>query len=465
MSFELRGYQDQMIRATREALRRHQAVLLQAPTGAGKTALAAFMVGSTMAKKKRAGFICHRQELIEQTKATFDKVGIPAGIIASGYPMELYQPIQICSIDTLKRRLNKVEPFDLLVWDECHHVAAGGWSRVMASMSNSRHVGLTATPERLDGKGLDSHFSAMVRGPSVSWLIDRGFLSDYKVFAPSMVDTSGLHTRMGDFRKDEASEMMNKPVITGDAVEHYLRHTPGQQAAAFCVGIEHSMAVAAQFNAAGIRAAHIDGSMNKLERKTIINAYRRGLIKVLTNVDIIGEGFDLPAISVSILLRPTQSLALYLQQVGRSLRPEEGKAHATILDHAGNVMRHGLPDDDREWSLQGREKREAASNDNGPPVRQCPQCYFVHAPGKRSCPECGHVYMPEQREIEYDDGDLKELDKEALRKKQDLELKQAKTLDALIELGRRRGYRFPESFAAKIMTKRAAWQRERAAHG
>jgi len=431
-----------MIAEARSLLRTHDSVLLQAPTGSGKTALAAYMLGSAASKNKRSWFLCHRAEILDQTALTFQKVGIPYGVIAAGHPLNPYMPVQLCSIDTLKSRPGRYQLPDLIVWDECHHVASAGWTRVKNANPQAKHVGLSATPERLDAKGLDDLFSAMVRGPSVAWLIENGFLCDYKAFAPPGPDMAAVHTRMGDFVKSESEAVMSKSTITGDAVRTYMQRARRKRAVAFCVSIKHSEHVAAEFRAAGIVAVHIDGSTPKPERQAAMKAFRNGDIQILTSVDIFGEGVDVPAIEAVILLRPTQSLSLYLQQVGRAFRPAEGKEFALILDHAGNIARHGLPDDERTWDLKGRKKRKAGAGDTGPPLRQCPKCYATHRPAP-VCPECRHVYAVVGREIEHVDADLVEVDVEAARRRRVIENRSAESIADLVARGKERGYKKP----------------------
>ena len=233
MTFILRPYQETIIAETRLALRTHDAVLIQLPTGGGKTALCAKMIGNAAEKGHRAFFAVHRRELIEQTVETFDKVGIPHGVIAPGIEPRPMERVQVVSIDTLKHRLDKIEPPRFMVWDEAHHCAAAGWKAVKAAYPLAKHVGPTATPERLDGKGLDGQFGAMVRGPSTAWLIEQGFLCEYRAFAPSTPDLSGVRTAMGDFAKGEASAAMDKPSITGDAIKTYQQLARGKSAVVF----------------------------------------------------------------------------------------------------------------------------------------------------------------------------------------------------------------------------------------
>jgi len=454
----LRSYQTALIDDARVALRQHNAVLMQLPTGGGKTAIATQMMATVAAKQRLGAFICHRQELVDQTVRTFSEFRVPHGIISSGYTPSPMLPIQVCSIDTLRARLLAGRPvprFDFLMWDEAHHVAAAGWTKVMQYFPRAKHVGLTATPERLDGKGLRAQFQAMVQGPTTAELIAGGYLSPYRAFAPSAPDLGGVHTKMGDFVRGENEAAMDRPSITGDAVGHYLRHARDKRALAFCVSVAHSQHVVAQFRAAGVVAWHLDGKTDRGERRQAVAAFRRGEIKVLSNVDLFGEGFDVPSADASIMLRPTKSLALYLQQCGRVLRPAEGKAHALLLDHAGNIARHGLPDDDREWSLDGRQARAKRDDEASVPVRQCPKCYACHRPAPR-CPSCGWSYEAKAREVDQVDGDLAEIDVAAQRRERLAEQGRADTIEALIELGRKRGYAKPEAWAAHLWTARLA---------
>ncbi|MCR4286930.1 MAG: DEAD/DEAH box helicase family protein, partial [Deltaproteobacteria bacterium] len=227
-----------MLDQLRAALRTHKSVLAVAPCGSGKTALATKMLGGAREKGKRSFFICHRAELIEQTAAAFKLSVIPFGYIAAGYAPNPFEPVQIVSIDTLKNRIGKIAPPDFCVWDEAHHSRAKGWAMVKNAYAHAHMVGLTATPERLDGLGLGEHYSHIVEGPTVKWLIDNEYLSDYKIYAaPRTPDLSKVHTKMGDYDKSELESVMDAPQLTGDAIAHYKRLSPGKRAVAFCVSV------------------------------------------------------------------------------------------------------------------------------------------------------------------------------------------------------------------------------------
>jgi superfamily II DNA or RNA helicase len=453
MTFALRQYQEESIAEARDLFRAGaKSVLLQGATGSGKTALSAFSAGTASRRGWRVWFVVHRRELIKQSVRTFSYVGIPHGVIAAGFEADRRPLTQICSVQTVARRLERLEPPDLIIWDECHHLAAGTWSAIYDTYPDTKHLGLSATPERLDGTGLGRWFEAMVQGPSVAWLIEHGYLSPYRLYAPNPVDLSKVHTKLGDFVKGEVSAIMDRPTITGDAIAHYQRLAAGKRAVAFCCSIEHSQHVVAQAQAAGIRAAHVDGETPSAERDLAIQKFEAGEIEFLSNVDLFGEGVDIPGIEVVISLRPTQSLALCLQQWGRGLRPAEGKREAIILDHANNSQRHGLPDDDRVWTLAGRRKKR--STEGIVPVRQCPKCFAMLPAAVNVCRYCSTPLAGDPREVEERDGELVEVNKDELRRqrsaeqiKRGREQRLAGSLEGLIELGRARGYKNPERWA------------------
>ena len=311
--------------------------------------------------------------------------GVPFGIVAAGYPQSPLMPVQVAMIQSLVRRLGSVPAPDLLVTDEGHHGAANTWRTIYAAYPEAHVLGVTATPLRLDGKGLDDVFDEMVIGPTVAELIAHGWLSKFAMFAPvKSPDLGGVHTRAGDYAADELAKVMSTGVIITDAVDEYLRRCPGAPAIAFCVDIAHSELVAAAFAARGVRAAHLDGDTPRDRRRALIAALGTGEIQVLTNCGLVSEGLDVPAVTAVLLLRPTKSLALHLQQVGRSLRPMPDKARALILDHAGNSFRFGPPDLAREWSLAGQVEAEAS------PLRRC-ECGALVPVSTAICPECGTV--------------------------------------------------------------------------
>ncbi len=465
MSLDLRPYQITLHETARAYLRDgRRTLLIQSPTGSGKTVLVSHMLSNARSKGYRAWFVVHRRELVKQSVTTLNLgSGLPLGIVAAGFPGNRRELIQVCSVQTLAKRRHMLEDPNLIVWDEAHHCAAGSWGQIHAAYPKAVHIGLTATPERLDGTGLAKWFEDIIPGPTVAQLIADQWLVPYRLFAPGGPDLGGVHTVAGDYNKKELAVAMAKSAVTGDALTHYTKHAMGKRAVVFMWSVESSIEMAANFNKAGIPAAHLDGKTDDVSRDRIVEDFRQGKILVLCNVEIVSEGFDLPALEAVFLLRPTQSLALYLQQVGRALRSAPGKTEALIFDHAGNCRTHGLPDDDREWSLEGRTKAGRARDKC--PVKQCPKCYAMLSASKNLCKWCGFRFEIQSRELEQLEGDLQEIDQEQERYYQRQmrkdEERACKTLDELIELGGLRGYDKPYGWAKHVMERREQWKSRR----
>lgn len=384
----------------------NKAILYVAPCGSGKTKVFSHFASLIAAKKNRVWILTHREELCTQVSDTLTEFGVPHSFIQSGQYLD-YKPLaHVCSVQTLVRRMDKIsiKPTVLII-DESHHSCSASYKKIFSHFSEAWRIGVTATPERLDGKGLGDIFQDMIIGPTMAQLIAEGFLSPYKLYAPPLVDTSKLHTRMGDFAINEANAATDKPKITGNAIVHYRKYADGLRAVVYCCSIEHARHTAEQFCQAGYQAASIDGNMDGGMRKEFVRNFREGKIQVLTSCEIISEGFDLPAIQCAIFLRPTKSLAMWIQMSGRALRIMEGKKEAILLDHVGNALRLGFPDDDRDWSLHGATRREGEKSAS---VRVCPKCLRAIRPGVEVCPECGHVFKVQSREVGHVDGELVE---------------------------------------------------------
>jgi superfamily II DNA or RNA helicase len=280
----------------------------------------------------------------------------------------------------------------------------------------------------------------------VADLISAGYLSPARIYAPPVVaDLQSIRSRGGDYANDQAAAAMDRPTVTGDAIAHYQRLAAGQQAIAFCCNVAHAVSVCDAFKTAGIGAELLLG--NTPDREQVVADFASHRIRVLVTVDVVSEGFDVPAASCAILLRPTQSLGLYLQQVGRVLRPAPGKEHAVILDHVGNVTRHGFPDDPRDWSLDDRMRRSKGTP--APSVRTCPECFAAFKPAP-ICPVCGAGCVPiRSRVIREMAGELRELKREEVRQRTD-ERRQARTLQQLIAVGQARGMKNPVGWARHV---------------
>lgn len=429
----------------------HQRVLLVAPTGYGKTVAMSWMIRELIRMGKRVLILLHRAELITQTCAMLADFGIEFGVIWRD-ASDSTQKVLVASVQTLARRDQSMPIVDFIFIDEAHHAVAGSWLKILDRFPNTLTLGLTATPARLDGKGLKKVFRAMVVGPTVKELITGGYLSPYTAYVPPcQIDFEGLKVSdAGDYERNELDKRTNKPHITGDAIEHYQRLCSGQKALAFCVTVEHARQVAECASGLGIPARAIDGTMEADERAEIVEEFRQGDLLWLVSVELLGEGFDVPAASVAILLRKTRSVVLHRQQLGRVLRFERNKT-ATILDHVGNVMELGLPDgDDYEWSLDGATRKRK----NAPPaVRQCSMCYAAFSP-RISCPRCGFVFEKQEREIVQADGTLIEMSEAEWKKYKKKKRSEALTRPQLIAIARKKGLKYPEAWADWVLQKR-----------
>ena len=433
---QLRPYQSQLITDIRLQYQLgHRKVLAVLPTGGGKTVCFSYIAQSAAKKGNRVCILVHRAELLDQASRALTSMGVTHGLIAAGRSMDLSHAVQVASVQTLARRLHKLpgEFFQLLVVDEAHHTNAGQWATVIRHFQIAHVLGVTATPCRGDGRGLGEHYQAMVEGPSAAWLTDNGYLAPARVLAPPGFDSTGLRKKMGDFDTKQAEERVG--TIMGDCVSHYRKHLSGQTAIAFCCSVAHAEAVAALFLSQGISAASIDGTMTADQRRDLLTALGTGRIKVLTSCSLIGEGVDVPSVGGCILLRPTQSVSLHLQMIGRCLRPSSGKAAAVVLDHVGNVPRLGHHLEPREWTLEGLAKRDS---DRALSVKVCPVCFATSMSATQVCPGCGHVFAPQEtRELKVVEGELQELTTRERKREQG----SAQSLDDLRQLAQQRGYK------------------------
>ena len=347
------------------------------PCGAGKTILFAFMAQSSQQLGNTVWFLVHRRELLDQTIKTFENFSIPL------------TSIHIGMVATYANHLDDYPAPDFIIFDEAHFSAANTWQKIIDKFPTAKMCGLTATPCRLDGKPLGGIYDSMVTGITARELITAGYLADYRYFAPTVTDLSGLTKRGADYSAESATELLSTKAVFGDVIKHYREHADGLQTICYCASIKHSEAMAAEFQANGINAVHFDGNTPTEKRKDIIQRFRDGDIKILCNVDLISVGFDVADCHCCILLRPTMSTALFIQQSMRALRPQDGKT-AIILDHVNNFERHGLPDDEREWSLDAPVKSKPQYGEDGKLlVRQCTNCFFTYKSGPAECPVCG----------------------------------------------------------------------------
>jgi superfamily II DNA or RNA helicase len=387
MPVELRPYQQEAVDKVRVAMRTHRRVLLQSPTGSGKTRIAAHIAEAVLVHNKSVTILAHRIEIVNQFSRAFSEFGIRHGVIAPDR-YETNWPCQIAMVATLANRLDRVRKPSLMIADEAHHFVAGTYGKVAEYWGDVHRLGLTATPMRLDGRGLDDCFDTLVTGKSVRWLIDNGYLSPFRLIGPPVVaDLSNLKKKMGDFIPGQVVDAMDRPPITGDAEAHYRQYLNGAPAIGFCASVAHARHAAAEFCARGWKAAAVDGSSP--DRDKLIASIGDGRLNVLFSCSLIDEGTDIPVVQGCIILAPTMSLARYLQRVGRVLRPKPDGSAAVILDHVGDARdRHGRPDWQHKWTLEGKKRN---ANHRAPASRTCPKCFLVFPPAAK-CPDCGHEF-------------------------------------------------------------------------
>ncbi|ECB9366302.1 DEAD/DEAH box helicase [Listeria monocytogenes] len=357
--------------------------------GAGKSVILSEIIRMTTHNKNHVLFLVHRKELIDQIRNT---------LIMNEVDMSY---VKLGMVQTIVRRLNKTSEPSLIIIDESHHVLANSYKKIIHHFSKAKVVGFTATPVRINGGGLGDINDTLIEKVNVKWLIENQFLAHYKYYAPEIVQTETLNVkRTGEFDMTSLDDQFNKRMIWGDVIKHYQKLANGEQAILYASSIYQSEKMAASFEQVGITAAHIDGKTPKTERDHIIQQFRNGDIKVLCNLDLIGEGFDVPDCSTVIMLRPTQSLSLYIQQSMRGMRYRPGKT-SIIIDHVGNVSRFGLPDMERTWTLE--PKKGSNSKKAEAPVKICPDCFMTVLSSNKQCEHCGHEFKVEVKPIQIDD--------------------------------------------------------------
>lgn len=434
----LRPRQVKAIADLREAYRTgHRAPILVAPTGFGKTHTSAEIIRSAVARGHRVWFLAHLREILQATAGKLTAEGIAHGHIMAGRPEDDSHPVQVVMVQTAVRRLGRYAKPDLIVIDEAHLAVAETYRKVIEDAGNPRLLLLTATPTRLDGRGMREVADVIVPTCSTAELVAEGLLVPVRYYAPSRPDLTGVRTLAGDYAQGDLAKAMNKPSITGDAVAHYRKLAHGRPAVAFCTNVAHARDTAEHFRQAGYSVAVISGDSHQDERDQALHGLQAGDIDVVVNCQLWVAGVDAPAIGCIIMLAPTKSLTKYLQSVGRGLRTHPGKTDCIVLDHAGNAYTHGLPTEHREWSLDGAKKRSRQADDVEP-VKQCERCYFVHTPAP-VCPACGHVHPVKLTKLEQKAGELAEL--QEVKRKERQEVGRAKTIEELKRIADERGYK------------------------
>lgn len=378
--FKLYDYQQNLVdQARNELAKGHKSVLLISPAGSGKSVVIAEIARLTTAKGGRVMFTVHRQELVSQIIQTFK---------ANGVNLDL---CTIMTVGKIKNRMDHLPKPSLIITDETHHSKAKTYQQIYEFYADIPRLGFTASPWRMNGAGFEDVYETMVEGPTVEWLIANNKLAPYTYYSVKLVDDHKLKkSSTGDYTNKSIDDAIGKTIF-GDVVKTYQDKVNGQKTIIYAHDIEYSKMTAQAFRDAGIEAVHCDSKTPKGERNRIMRDFKAGKIKVLCNVDLISEGFDVPDCSCVIMLRPTQSLVLFIQQSMRCMRYQPDK-QATIIDHVANYKRFGMPDTPREWSLTGWKKNKKKKSDSsGPPIKTCNHCFAVVPAQCRQCPICGCV--------------------------------------------------------------------------
>lgn len=424
---QLREYQIKLIQEVSKSWRTgYKKPCVVLPCGGGKSVITADMAKRTTDNEKRVLFVVHRKELCQQIEETFRNYGVNMDLC------------MVAMVQTISRRLAKIPEPKLIITDENHHCIANTYRKIYETFPEAYCVGVTATPVRLNGGGLGDVNDKLIIGVSAKWLIENKFLAPYDYYAPALIDCAKIKTKKGDFDSSQVEDIMLENAVFGDVIKYYRKLSDNKKAVCYCPTVKYSKAMAEQFRNAGIPSEHIDGSTDKKERERIISDFRNGKILILCNVDLISEGFDVPDCNTAILLRPTKSLTLYIQQSMRCMRYKENK-RAVIIDHVGNVHRFGLPDTDREWSLESTTKKKKSA-ETEIKVRQCTECFYTHAPAP-VCPKCGHRYAEEKKREEI--GEKQDIELQKITEKVGLMKSpdECSTMKELCIFGKNHGYK------------------------
>jgi superfamily II DNA or RNA helicase len=412
---ELRPYQTANVaefeRTVAEGKRR---ILMVAPTGSGKTVIAAAIIKGV---PRRVLVVAHRREIVNQTSDKLTVFGVPHGVIQAGDDDKLrpLSMVQVASIQTLHARAIRsarmpMPPADLLIIDEAHHACAETYRAVLEKYPNAIVLGLTATPCRGDGRGLGGIFDTLIECPQVAKLIELGFLVKTRVYAPVDPDLRGVQVRQGDYAENQLAERMDRDTLVGDIVSHWLKHAEERRTIVFACSVGHSIHIANEFVRAEVPAEHLDGTTPLEERAAILARLQSGETEVVTNCMVLTEGFDCPDIGCCILARPTKKMGLFRQMIGRVLRPAKGKPDAIVLDHSGAVFRHGLPEDHVLWTLDPEKNATAPAHQHrlkypSKGLIECSQCGALRL-GGNPCPACGFLPKRPAEFVVPADGDL-----------------------------------------------------------
>ena len=426
ITIQLRDYQLNLITNIRHSVSSgHRSIVSVLGCGGGKSIIQADISRSATNKQNNVLFLVHRKELCEQIYNTFSNYGVD---------------MKLCSVSmvqTVSRHIDRIQIPKIIITDEAHHSTAASYKKIYDAFPDALRLGFTATPCRLNKGGLGEVYDDLITSVSTQWLIEHNYLSPYKYYSVKLADTSGLHIKAGDYKTDEVAELMQNKEIYGGTVEQWKRLAKNKKTIAYCASVEAAEQTAAEFRRAGYTAEALSGNTPKELRAQIMQDFRNSKIMILTNCELFGEGLDVPDCECTVLLRPTQSLTLYIQQSMRSMRYMPGKT-AIIIDHVGNCYLHGLPDDDREWTLEPKHKQE-----NIVKIRECPNCYAVYPPTEDKCPYCGYAAV---KEVQRKEKKTVEIDLVEVKRQEDIKNTSYRDLEAhswsdVEEIRKAKGYK------------------------
>lgn len=397
--FKLFDYQQKLVNGTRQALAEgNKGVLIVSPPGSGKSVVIAEIARLTTEKGGEVLFFVHRKELVNQIKDSFIKQGVN---------------LNNCTIMTVGKVANRLETIpkpNLIIIDEAHHTRAKSYMKIVNYFKDVPRLGFTATPWRMSGKGFNDLYSSIVQGPQVEWLIEHNHLDDYTYVSRILGKKDLLKVSSTSDYTNNSMNQYVKSMNFGNMIKTYKEFAKDRKTIVYVPSIESARLIVSKFKENGFDAVKVDSKTNKADRERIMNDFKIGKIKILVNVDLISEGFDVPDCSCVIMLRPTKSLVLYLQQAMRCMRYQPHKK-AIIIDHVGNFKSEekvkvkyfginneiktkikkfpfGFPRDKRNWTINGRSK-PTLSGDKGPPIKTCIFCFAIIPANSRVCPICG----------------------------------------------------------------------------
>lgn len=428
---ELRNYQEHLVKKIKiEIIKGKHAICCVLGCGGGKSVIQGTIAANANQKGNRVLFLVHRKELCEQIRDTFTACGVNWGLTDVGM------------VQTFTRHISDIKKPDIIITDECHLSTAKTYTKIYDAFPEALKLGFTATPCRLNEGGLGAVYDSLVEGVSTKWLINNGHLAPYRHFSLQLADTSGLHSRGGEYVSQEVQELMENKYIYGETVKNWLNIANGMKTIVYCSSVQSSRETAESFISEGISAAHLDGNTSDTVREEIMQSFRSGETKVLCNCELFSVGLDVPDCECVILLRPTQSLTLYIQQAMRCMRADRNNPDKVgiIIDHVGNIYRHGFVDDPRDWSLDAKKRNEK----NLIKIKECPQCFMTYSAENVKCPQCGfenHI-VKETKDRKTVDVDLREVQRiENLKNCKYEDIKNCSTFDEILEFQKARGYK------------------------